>query len=82
MNSQLSDTKDEIIARQKLVDGDVQPESYYQRVAKEIIKSRLNTTILNYERLISDEVLTVERVIEILKSADLEIPESILKFKK
>jgi hypothetical protein len=71
-------TMDESIARMKKIDGNVQPQSWYERIAKEVILSHVYSTYKNYAEAISSGALTLDRVKEIIESTGTEITQDIL----
>ena len=71
-------TMDESIARMKKIDGNVQPQSWYERIAKEVILSHVYSTYNNYAEAISSGALTLDRVKEIIESTGTEITQDIL----
>jgi hypothetical protein len=70
-------TMPNIIKEMKKRDGDVQPESYYERMAKNIIGSHIGASIFNYGEAIKQKLITIDEAKKIIRSADFEIPNYI-----
>jgi hypothetical protein len=70
-------TMPNLIKEMKKRDGNVQPNSYYERMAKSIIGSHIGASIFNYEAAIKQKLITVDEAKKIIRSAEFEIPKYI-----
>lgn len=70
-------TMPNIIKEMKKRDGDVQPESYYERMAKNIIGSHIGASIFNYGEAVKQKLITIDEAKKIIRSADFDIPDYI-----
>lgn len=70
-------TMPNIIKEMKKRDGDVQPESYYERMAKNIIGSHIGASIFNYGEAVKQKLITIDEAKKIIRSADFDIPNYI-----
>jgi hypothetical protein len=70
-------TMPNLIKEMKIRDGDVQPNSYYERMAKSIIGSHIGASIFNYGEAIKQKLITIDEAKKIIRSADFDIPNYI-----
>lgn len=70
-------TMPNIIKEMKKRDGDVQPNSYYERMAKNIIGSHIGASIFNYGEAIKQKLITIDEAKKIIRSAEFDIPNYI-----
>lgn len=70
-------TMPNLIKEMKKRDGNVQPESYYERMAKNIIGSHIGASIFNYGEAIKQKLITIDEAKKIIRSADFDIPNYI-----
>lgn len=70
-------TMPNIIKEMKKRDGDVQPNSYYERMAKNIIGSHIGASIFNYGEAIKQKLISIDEAKKIIRSADFDIPNYI-----
>lgn len=76
-NTMWLQTMPNLIKEMKKRDGDVQPESYYERMAKSIIGSHIGASIFNYGEAIKQKLITIDEAKKIIRSADFDIPNYI-----
>lgn len=70
-------TMPNLIKEMKKRDGNVQPESYYERMAKNIIGSHIGASIFNYGEAIKQKLISIDEAKKIIRSADFDIPNYI-----